>query len=483
MPAERVAVGVLLAVGTAAGVTACGAVLGIQDPIPVGADASDASDASDAVPPPVDAPNPTDTGAPKDVVPESPYDAGPCPAVTPDPMRTIFVSTAGMDLPNCGSEQAPCASVQQGVSRARTLARPSVFVDRGMYLESVQLAAGVTVQGGWDDVGGTWTINCDPTATVIQAPPTNNVTIKADTLGGSASLDTLTVLSKADLDVNPGESLYGIMAVDATTTLSLSKVLVTVADGGPGTAGSVGNDGSPGGMGCSAADGSNGSAGTQGIGATTGLLSRQGYGSLPGGGGGNGGNGNAGTAPAFGPTCVACGSCSIDPLGNCNFTPDLTMQCGSAGGPGCGGGGASGGGGGSGGGSSFALFAWDATVTITGGSLTAKNGGAGGAGGFGGGPGAGAAGFAGSVSVPCFTTCDSTCAGILDQGLGGGAGGTGGSGGAAGQGGGGAGGWSYALARGGNSTVMPTGTQLAHGMAGAGAPVGGASGNAGNTYP
>jgi hypothetical protein len=393
MSAERVAVGIGLAVGLATIATACGAVLGIQDPIPVGADASSDTAPSADVMHPDSAPADSHLGDLVSVdVPA--YETGPCPPVTPDSTKTIFVSTGGgNDVPTCGSEQSPCATIQTGVMRASTVGRPNVYVDRGTYVESVSLASGVTVQGGWDDVGGIWTRNCNPTATVIQAA-SSNVTITADTLGGTATIDTLTVLSKDPALVGSGESLYGIMAIDATTTLNVNVVLVAIGKGGDGSAGGTGTDGTGGGGGCTPSDGVNGAAGSNGAGAVAGTLSRSGYTSAAGTDGTNGTGGDNGVAASSG-TCVACGTCAIDPMtGLCGFTPDGTQSCGTLGPSGCAGSGATGGGGGTGGGSSVALFAWDAHVTLTGGSLQSGDGGAGGNGGSGGNGGAGGAGGA-----------------------------------------------------------------------------------------
>ncbi len=481
MPGERVAVGVCLAVGVAGGATACSAVLGIQDPIPVGFFDGGLFDVVVT-----DSTRPSDGAGGGDVtVDVPPYETGPCPPMSPDPTQSIFVATGvGSDSADCGSPMAPCQTVQVGVNRARTVGRPLVYLNRGVYSESVMLAAGVTIQGGWDDFGGNWTKNCDPTAAVVQAPPTSNVTFTADTLGGTAALDTLTVLSKGASDVGAGESIFGIMALNASTTLNLATVLVRVVDGGSGAVGTTGPDGTPGPVGgCSpSGTGSNGTQGPPGSGALVGTFSAQGYASNPGGPGTSGGGGDNGPL-GFNNGCSSCGSCGLDMTGTCVFTPDGSSTCSYGGLGGCGGGGGTGGGGGGGGGSSLALFAWDATVNATGGTLQSGNGGAGGDGGFGGASGPGGPGGDGSADPACTTACDVSCNPLLNGLQPGGPGGGGGNGGIGGQGGGGAGGMSYAVVQGGAASVNLTSVQLLHGQAGPGGNVGGAPGNSGDHYP
>src|SRR5205823_6632030 len=117
--------------------------------------------------------------------------------------------------------------------------------------------------------------------------------------------------------------------------------------------------------------------------------------------------------------------------------------------------------------SSVALFAWGASINVSGGLLAADDGGRGGDGGAGGGGGPGGNGAAGapaSKSVP--TSCKTrqtvgpngdpygVCDILKDEaGSPGGAGSQGGSGSGGGIGGGGAGGSSYAYAKGNGATV------------------------------
>jgi hypothetical protein len=136
---------------------------------------------------------------------------------------------------------------------------PKVYLDRGTYLESITLPGGITLQGGWASLGGQWTHSCDPTTAILQAPQTSNTTVLAS--GGTANLDTLTIKSKPPQNVAPGESLFGIRAVGASTNLTLTNVAVYVGDGGPGATGMNGSAGANTSNGCDGRDGLPGGAG------------------------------------------------------------------------------------------------------------------------------------------------------------------------------------------------------------------------------
>jgi hypothetical protein len=304
---------------------------------------------------------------------------------------------------------------------------------------------------------------------------------------GSGTLRDLKVVSKSPAD--PGESLYGIFASGASTTLTLDQVVVDVAGGGAGGAGAPGAfaantvD-----AGCTSGNGSNGGAGAPGGGAASGTLDASGYVATSGGDAGAGQTGQNGSGGGTG-TCANCDFAS----GTCQTTCTIVVKqlCASNGQSGCAGGFGGGGSGGTGGGASIAVTAWDAHVTIFGGLYTAANGGNGGVGGAGGDGGAGAPGATGAnatcVDYGTPGCVLNNCSGTLNgtSALNGGtAGGVGGSGGPGGQGGGGSGGVSYAIVQGGAGAVTLNGNpKLAHGDGGTGAAVGGANGTSSDRFP
>ncbi len=477
---------------TAALAVACSTLVGIDEPRERTEDAGrgsvdawvgDALTVGDS-----ESPVETDAGSPP---PET--DAGDASfgcSPPPDDTMGVFVDgTAGHDAVDCGTRQAACATIEQGVLRAQALSKALVYVAAGAYFGPVTLVAGVTIQGGWAAQGTTWTAVCPPQsqgAVTITGSPQAAATILAQDVGGTAQLQTLTVLSKSASSVAPGETVYGIQATGSTTKLILQDVVIEAAGGAEGAAGTMGASGSPASMiadgGCGAGNGSGGGTGAPGTPASVGAFGASGYASTTGAVGGEGASGHGGSAGAAGQCAATTCYCGPSTSSTCP-----TPYCGAAGTAGCGGGGGAGGAPGGGGGSSIPIFVAGATVTGTGGLIQAGNGGPGGPGGPGGSGGPGAGGAAGAAST-CETECNCVpsfcCVPSNPVALEGGApGGTGGTGGVGGQGGGGAGGWSCAYTSVQDASVTWNGTRLLVGEAGAGGPPNGVGGVAQERCP
>ncbi|MGD0527985.1 MAG: hypothetical protein ABSE49_22820 [Polyangiaceae bacterium] len=473
----------------------------------MGPDAEDASDAGAAGPDgttdaPEEAPaeaGPTDTGladvldagGASDAASDA-TDAGGCPSQVVDPTTGVFVVPGGSDAgASCGSLATPCGGVQLGLDRANARGATTVYVAAGTYDESISLYAGITLQGGWTESAGVWAPICTgsaPTAVTITAPPASNVTVTATSLGGTATLETMTITSKAEASVQPGESIYGIVATGATTSLVLDDVVVLISAGGQGANGSTGPAGAAAVGTCAGGNGGGGAAGPTGTGSTGGSFSAAGY---TAGAGTTGAGGAAGNAGADGGAGV-CASCVTPGCSGGNCVAVATNKtCGASGLSGCGGAGGGPGAPGAGGGSSIVLYVWDAQITCNDTTLTAGAGGAGGAGGPGGDGGAGSAGQPGAsagscgTSVPGSLLCASGCTATSNPVTmdGGAPGGSGGSGGTGGQGGGGAGGWSCSYYQGGAGTLTASGSSFTFGAPGAGGALGGASGTAKEKCP
>ncbi len=393
-------------------------------------------------------------------------DAGGCSARAVDDAKGIYVSINGADSPTCGARTAPCQTIQSGVNQAKLLGRSTVYIARGTFKESVTMAPGVTLEGGWDTLSAQWVPICgsdEISAVKIVMPDAESKVITAD-FKGATGLRLLSVLGKAT--VAPGESVYGVLAHDATVTLD--SVVVNVGDAGAGSDADAGATGASGGVKCAESTGAAGKAAKDGTGAPAGTFGANGYVLSDGtAGASDGGTGTAGACNIT-PSCfTVCNTCTKD------CVKDLA---------GCGGGPGSGGGGGTGGGSSIAVYGWNATFTLVGGSYTAGNGGNGGNGGAGGPGGTGGAGS--NEQELCLSSCDQNgCASVGDQTLA--AGNTGGAGGPGGAGGGGAGGFSYAVFNGGDAGAVTTqnAPTFVHGTAGTGGSLGGATGLAGDKGP
>ncbi len=435
--------------GAALGLTACAAILGIDEGIPDTA-SGDAGDAS------------VDGGA--DVV--VPPDAPPCtPDASEQPNDAIGVFVAavvGSDRPDCGTREGPCATIQTAVDRAASVTGKTViYVAHGDYKESVSLKPGLTIDGAWEIIGQQWLRNCLSTpsdAVHVRAPDDQRAALYAE-YDGTAKVRLVSLDSKAT--AAPGESLYGVFARGATTLLTLEQVTIHVAPGGDGADGKAGAIGDAGVGLCPPSDGGQGAPSTAlGGGADGGRFDSNGY--FPSAGGSNGGNGALGLAGAAGstPACAGCFGCTALVCGGASGS-----SCGTGGPPGCPGAGGFGGAPGNGGGSSVGVFVWDANVTLVGCTVTTGAGGAGGNGGAGGAGGVGSDGDAGAVGPACNVCSGAVCA--QGNGPAGGAGGRGGTGGMGARGGGGAGGWSVGVFQGGDAgQVTATDTRVQPSAAG-----------------
>ena len=161
----------------------------------------------------------------------------------------VFVSSkpgSGPSAP-CNS-QTPCNSIATALAYAVTKSLSVVYIDEGTYTEQVVLPPTIRrVRGGWKYANGEWTIDCTGArlmATTIIAPSSANMTVIAKDLGGSTSLESLNIVSKAA--ALPGESLYGVFATGASTKLTLLDTSVLMHAGGNGASGSDGVPGSAG---------------------------------------------------------------------------------------------------------------------------------------------------------------------------------------------------------------------------------------------
>jgi len=402
----------------------------------------------------------------------------------PDTNHGVFVAPQGGTSSSCGTEVFPCGTLTAALTVVSQSvgAKTIVYIDDTSTLSEPQMVsvpAGVTIEGGWVDSAGVWTYDCNPTALPSIQPVSGYAAISAS-YSGSSTIQNLKLLTKATANV--GESLYGVYATGAGTSLALDNVQITVAQGGAGSTGSTGGAGSNGSSsGCSpASDGADGGVGVPGGAGTSG------YGpsgfvdtSTSTSTGGVGLTGDDGTLQA--PQCGTSYGCHYNTQDLICESGSGTMVCAQAGTPGCPGTGGLGGGVGQLGGASIGVFAYAANVTIQGVSVTTADGGAGGTGGTGGPGGNGAAGLTGAngdVASGC-KGAQKPCTSSLTP-LAGGVGGPGGNGGKGGQGGGGAGGDSYCVVSGGGGAVG-SGWTCTNGAGGAGGMPNGTVGRSGQS--
>ncbi|MCG3164625.1 MAG: hypothetical protein POELPBGB_00384 [Bacteroidia bacterium] len=144
-------------------------------------------------------------------------------------------STAGVDNTVCGSEDAPCATINQGMIRAVAEGYTNVRIAAGTYNENIELTDGINLWGGFDSQ---WAV-------------TGLSTVYGGLQGGEyytvtgSGINTPTVVS--DLEIYapdatvPGKSSYGIHIVNSTG-LKFQRVTVHGGAGADGSAGANGTD-------------------------------------------------------------------------------------------------------------------------------------------------------------------------------------------------------------------------------------------------
>lgn len=385
----------------------------------------------------------------------------------------IHVSPTGSDA-NPGTRDAPLQTIGAGLTAAATAGAP-LFVAGGTYAESITLATGVKVYGGFNP--SNWARDPVHYPTTIEG---GRVAVSGAPGVHDATLDGL-VIHSANA-TTAGQSSYALV-LDRSTNVTVNRCELVGGAGASGSNGSAGSTGQSGGIGGNGRNGScdndnsPGPGGTAGAGSPfsggaggrggvrTGFVGVDGDSGLGGasGAGGAGGiatadldggqgqpgaSGDAGTGGGGGATWGSWSGLDYVPAGGETGTPGqggsgggggggssggaaVDADAGSGNGGGAGGGGGEGGGGGApggGGGGSFGIVLVGATgISITDCAIHTLGGGTGGQGGAGGAGGPGGAGGGGAGRCPTE----------IGNGGDGGSGGQGGSGGGGGGGGGG----------------------------------------------
>ncbi len=443
-----------------------------------------------------------------------------------DESQGFFVAKTGNDS-NPGTQASPFLTIQRGIDAAAASSKKRVLVGLGTFVESVTLASGVKLYGGFE---ADWQMRSNALSTIIAPAAGGQPGLRAIDLGSAGgTLDGLRVNAANGLGV--GASSIGVL-INNSPGLKVQFVTVSAGTGAAGAnaAPNAPLPGAPGGSGGSGTNGTSttapapgGLAGTSSCGRTGGGGGGGGYdssggisgtggagGTLGGGGGaatsrcfnksgsgqagGNGSNGVAGVGGAF------VGGAAGGTFGTATATGfiPLTAASGTNGTAGNGGGGGGGGGGGSS--SNFC-------VADRGGG-----GGGGGAGGCGGSAGSGGMMGGNSIGFYSFNSANVEIANSYvflgnggkggngqpgsaggiggdpgsigtgpDDAGNGGPGGRGGNGGPAGGGGAGGGGATVAVLVAGTGNVLHDSIQFSGGQVGlggtGGAPNGASAGN------
>ena len=440
-----------------------------------------------------------------------------CDGIVGTIANAIFVSPSGSDS-NPGTLAQPKRTLTAAISTAHSVGK-DVYADKGTYNESITLASGVNLYGGYDSTNE-WSRSLS-NVSLIQGVTSVAVTVNGAT--AATTLQFFTITSQGG-GVQTGGSSTAIQIIGSAGPLLVQGCTIDPGPGGSGIVPSAAITGANGGnasgqsagtSSCSANGGGGGGAVSGQVAGTSGTPGSGAAGGAAGGGGNNGsgccclsgcsdgttggngtpgGNGgNGADSSTFAPTIGTLQSTgNYVPASGIAGTPgsagsggggagsggaaasgctgpfgiaigddgtchnDTSGWGGGGGGGGCAGGA---GGGGGGGGGSFGVVIVGSTVTIDQCKINAASGGnaaAGGAGASGGTSGTGAAGVGG------------------DEYTGpGGTGGNGGTGGKGGNGSGGSGGPSFCVYYSGTSPPTYTGNTCTRAGGGAGGAGGG----------
>ncbi len=169
-----------------------------------------------------------------------------CDLIDGDEADAVFVSSSGSDSATCGPIAEPCGTVQWGIDRATSLGLGNVYVAAGDYAESVILADGVSVYGGYD-AGAGW--SRDPGTNVSRVTGVDGaiegraITLLADAISSATIVADLTLVgpdAAGTLPDGQGRSSYVVVVRNSTGTMQLRGNTIQA---GNGAAGANGTDG------------------------------------------------------------------------------------------------------------------------------------------------------------------------------------------------------------------------------------------------
>ncbi|MDB4929691.1 MAG: uncharacterized protein JWM10_2175, partial [Myxococcaceae bacterium] len=171
-----------------------------------------------------------------------------CDGVDGVASRAIFVSTGGSNG-NPGTRAAPKRDIQNAINTAAS-AGFSVFIAAGTYNESLTLAPGVSLYGGYN--ASNWSRGA---GNVVIVEGTSATAVSAANLSASVELQRLTI--RAAAAGGTGQSSYGVRVVNSASSVvvTLRSCSVTARAGSNGGGGS---NGAAGGGGSNGAGGGNG---------------------------------------------------------------------------------------------------------------------------------------------------------------------------------------------------------------------------------
>jgi hypothetical protein len=178
--------------------------------------------------------------------PDGAYTDENCDGIDGDIAGGIFVATGGTDDATCGATyQAPCLTINQGITRAKAEAREHVYIQAGTYTEVVVLEGGIHLWGGYD-------LNWQRAARTKQGHETrvegkldtasdHYITVRAQLLAKPTTVaDMVLVGANASGFTTKGSRNSIVVYADTAAGLSLDRVTLIAGNGADGTQGVTG---------------------------------------------------------------------------------------------------------------------------------------------------------------------------------------------------------------------------------------------------
>lgn len=170
----------------------------------------------------------------------------------------IYVATpakGGEDSNNCGSYDAPCATIAKGIERAQTANRKNVRVSDGVFREGIVLQDGINVLGGHSSIN--WLRDTSVNTTTVYGSastfPDDAVAVVARNITSNTEFSGFSVTAP---DATEGGNSIALFVENSSNSLVIKDNTLQAGVGGQGAVGTAGADGEQG------ADGANGQDGT-----------------------------------------------------------------------------------------------------------------------------------------------------------------------------------------------------------------------------
>lgn len=198
-------------------------------------------------------------------LPDDSFSDSNCDGIDGDEADAVFVAASGSDSASCGPMAQPCATIQWAVDRAVAVGAGNVYVASGTYSESVTLADGVSMFGGYD-AGAGW--SRDPGVHVSQITGVDGaiegraLTLLAEAVSLPTVVADMTLVGPNATGALPGgqgRSSYVVVVRNSTGALEIRGNTIQAGSGAPGSGGidglsAAGSPSASGGIGQPAAD-------------------------------------------------------------------------------------------------------------------------------------------------------------------------------------------------------------------------------------